>query len=622
MSTDELQRLNGTSRSRSSSPWVRKPLQSANQDQPVPHHAPSKASYNSIQSDNLPKTGLDRHLTLFDLVSIGIGGTIGSGLFVLCGLVAHEYAGPSSSISWALSGLAACVSGCCYAEMASRIPAAGSAYAYAFVAMGEWPAFLAALCLSLEYVLAASAVARSWADKVMQYLSQYSESYPHSWIHSMLSEPGGTSLSPLAFVIAVVSTWLLLHGVKESKAVTNFITVAKCLVVMFMVGTALLDIRLENWVPFTPFGMAGVLRGSTATFFGYLGYDEVCCLAGEAQNPKRNLPIAILLTLVGVTLLYITAALALTGMQSYEDISNVSGFPAAFDGVGRPIAAHIAAWGELLTLPVVVPLTIIGQPRLQYALAQDGLLPNWFAEIDSNGNLFNGTLVSGVLMVVMATCVEFTNLNDMISAAVLMALNITDTSLILLWHDSSTAHQQPYLAEKFMLIYHIASLVACIALTHFMDTYLGNVVSVISPLIMLGAVILLVQRCPKAQVFGGRGGASNNSGGYFRTPFVPYWPCFGIFVNYYLIAQLELAGIGGFLLLLFVGSLYYFVFAAQHSVGNNGGWGVESTSNDEDITTADADNNDEITAADAFINDGDNTHDNKTARHRQRTLSF
>ena len=558
-----------------SSPWIRKPLHAVAHNESHDRTPLLRASQSSRDTSETKENSLERHLSLLDLVSIGIGGTVGSGLFVLCGLVAHEYAGTSSVLSWAISGLAACVSGCCYAEMASRVPAAGSAYAYSFVSMGELPAVLAATCLTLEYVMASAAVARSWADKVTLYVSK--EMHQGHWVHKYLHlDP----ISPLAFLVSLASALLLMNGVKESKAVTNFFTFTKCAIVAFMVIAGFFFLDTANYTPFIPpsYGFAGVLRGSTATFFGYLGYDEICSLAGEAINPKRNLPLSIMITLGSVTILYIVATLSLTGMQSYNEISSVSGFPSAFQSFGATWAAQISAWGEIITLPVVVPLTIIGQPRLQYALAQDGLLPPFFAEVDSGGNLYKGTAVAGLLMVIVSTCIPFDHLNDMISAAVLMALSMTDTALILLWHESPES--SPTLAENLMLIYHIAALVACVAITHFSHYFIGNVLSAVTPVIMIISIIILCWWCPKSDVFGGHRnrpkGIIRIDEGYFRTPFVPFWPCAGILINYYLTAQLELFGLVGFLVVLLIAAVYYCVHGVHHSVGNNGGWEAPS----------------------------------------------
>jgi len=215
-----------------------------------------------FEIDTGSETALERHLSLIDLLAIGVGGTIGSGLFVLAGLVAHEYAGPSSVVSWAISGCAALLSGCCYAELSARIPLSGGAYAYAFVAMGELPAVLTAACLSLEYLAAASAVARSWGDKVVEWLTEMLGD-GHAAVNFLGSS--SASFSPLAFLISSGTVVLLLNGVKESKKATNFFTTLKVSLVVFMVLLGFLHVQPSNWVPFVPpqFGYSGILRGAT-----------------------------------------------------------------------------------------------------------------------------------------------------------------------------------------------------------------------------------------------------------------------------------------------------------------------------------------------------------------------
>jgi APA family basic amino acid/polyamine antiporter len=214
--------------------------------------------------------------------------------------------------------------------------------------MGELPAVLVAACLSLEYGISASAVARSWGDKVVEWLK--------SDVHiDNLSYIDGNYFNPLAAVIATASVVLLMFGVKESKSVTNFFTMTKILVVVFMTVVGLILMKpKENLHPFIPpqFGLVGVFRGATSSFFGYIGFDEVCCVAGEAINPQKNMPLAIIINLGIVTTLYIIAALALTGMQQYDEINPVSGFPVAFESRGWLWASQISAFGEIFTLPI------------------------------------------------------------------------------------------------------------------------------------------------------------------------------------------------------------------------------------------------------------------------------
>ena len=335
----------------SKGPWLQKPLSAALDT--VEHSSQrsdeSPNSYGSVgissrsQQENLE---LKRHLSLFDLVSLGVGGTIGSGIFVLCGFIANNYAGPATCISWVISGLAACLSGVCYAELSCRMPSAGSSYVYTYASMGELPAMLAAACLTLEYSVSGSAVARSWGDKVREWVNMSSNGDGHEHIYDWFIYTSAGGFSPLAFIISAACVILLMNGIEESKTVANFFTITKVLLVSFMAIFGLILARpAENLVPFIPpqFGVTGILRGATSSFFGYIGFDEICCLAGESINPQRNIPLAIVITLACVTTLYVVAALALTAMQPYDEISEVSGFPIAFENRGHPWAAHLTA---------------------------------------------------------------------------------------------------------------------------------------------------------------------------------------------------------------------------------------------------------------------------------------
>lgn len=529
-------------------------------------------------STNHVPHSLERHMSLIDLIAVGIGVTIGSGLFVLCGLISHEYAGPAGCLAWMVSGLAACLSGACYAELSARIPLTGSAYAYSFVALGEYPAMLAAACLALDYIAAAAAVSRSWGDKLGAYLcTEYGEVVQEEeqyWIVSFFLGGDGI-VNPFAFMVSSVCVLLLLNGVKESKSATHFFTSIKVTLVAFMIGMGIFYVQPSNWIPFAPFGASGVLRGATGTFFGYLGFDEIALLGGEAKNPKKNLPRAILGTISCITAIYVIAALILAGMVPYENISPVSGFPAAFAAHNANFVAQITAMGEIVTLPVVILLTIMCQPRLQYALAKDGLLPSVFGEINSRGNLSKGIIMAGVLVVAISTLVPFDHLNDMVSCAVLTALSLTDTSLIILWHPSPIS--QPLLAESIMGAFHILALTTGVLVTHFANHTLGKLVAMSCACSLVACVLAIVYLCPRSSVFGSRAHSSADisspaDDGYFRTPLVPWVPCMAIFINWYLISQLELFGIALHLVFLAATTLYYFCYAINHSVGNNMGW--------------------------------------------------
>jgi amino acid transporter len=210
-------------------------------------------------------------------------------------------------------------------------------------------------------------------------------------------------------------------------------------------------------------------------------------------------------------------------------------------------------------------------------LSKDGLLPPIFSEIDDDGNLTKGTLICGTVMVLIATFVPFSHLNDMISCAVLTALSLTDTSLILLWYPSPK--ERAGLAESAMGVYHGASLLTGILLSHFAFSRMGRIFAIISFITMIACIFIIIRWCPKVHTFGERlppGDMALKPNDYFCTPFMPFLPCFGIFVNYYLISQLELAGITMHLGFLALAIIYYLFYAINHSVANNGGWVQEA----------------------------------------------
>ncbi|GAX17787.1 hypothetical protein FisN_24Hh144 [Fistulifera solaris] len=522
------------------SPWIRKPLHAVYQ-------------YEQQQ--------LHRHLSLWDLLGIGVGGTVGSGIFVLTGQIAAQYAGTWTWCSFAVSGVAATCSGVCFAELSGRIPAAGSSYAYAYVCFGQWAAILAASCLTLEYGIAGAAVARSWGDKVLLVIAGENAPNESSWVNVP------------ALLISALSTLLLVKGVKESKTATNFVTMMKMLLVFFMIagGFWLSPTRTYNNSHKSSIPTAGILRGATSSFFGYLGYDEVCCVAGEAKHPVRDMPRAVLGTLGLVTITYVTASIALTGMvENPQDISPTSGFPSAFRSRHVEWAAEIAAWGEIVTLPVVVLISLLAQPRLTYGMAQDGLLPAVFAQTDVHGNLVMGTLIQGTAMTLLAAFVPFTYLNDLISAGILVAFSLTDSSLVVLRRESPP--NDPGLLERCLMGYNVLCFLTAILISH--ESSWGIVQLALAVFTALSAALTLVYmtiQCPASPQFGGTLLQCTQSGNvsssapfpdshYFQTPWVPLIPCLGMAVNWYLIAQLEVFGLLLLGLYLGVVVLFYLLF--------------------------------------------------------------
>jgi len=549
----------------SSSSWMfRKPLsvvhqQEVTEAQQASHHV------------------LKRHLSVWDLIGIGVGGTVGSGIFVLTGQIAANFAGPCTFVSFAIAGVAACCSGVCYAELSGRIPAAGSTYVYSYVCLGEVAAVVAAACLTLEYGVSGAAVARSWGDKIIDI--------SNSWLNISTAWMKPWGINVPASIVSLASTFLLLAGVQESKQVTNFFTAFKMLIVLFMTVGGLVLFQKANYAPpIAPFGASGILRGATSSFFGYLGYDEVCCVAGEAQHPARDMPRAVLGTLITVTICYVLAAFALTGMVHYTEVSPTSGFPAAFSTRNVEWAAHVTALGEVVTLPVVVIISLMAQPRLTLSMAHDGLLPSIFAHVDNDGNLQGGTLVSGILMTFIATFVPFTYLDDLISAGILLAFSMTNSCLVLLRCESPS--HRPNLLDFCLVLYNALCFLTALLWSHSWSYLpLQTVWACLSTITTFSCLVYMARHCPSNWSFGGSvldwswhqhpipGQEQIDDSLYFRTPFVPYLPCLGMAINWYLIAQLDALGI--LLLCVYVGlTIAIYAFGcARHSVGHARSWG-------------------------------------------------
>jgi amino acid transporter len=387
-------------------------------------------------------------------------------------------------------------------------------------------------------------------------------------------QTGRYSFNIFAGLLQAAAVLLLLGGVECGKVTIKVFTILKLLLVLFMIAAGLCLFQqkhVENW---TPKGVSGVFRGATSAFFGFLGYDEVCCLGGEALYPEKDLPRAIFGTIACVTVLYVLASLALVGMVPFHQIDEESGFALAFEDRGWHWAQLIVALGEIVTLPLVVVISFLAQPRLLFAMAEDGLLPGLFAEVDDRGNLYKGTLVSGAVCVLIALFVPFKYLDDMISAGVLLSFNLTNTSLVVMRRQNP---RNPSSCLRLLVWYNIFScalalLCANVDLLSFYSVFPASAL-----VASLGMVYVVTTSCPEVDARDGRGRGGGGGGGseearMYRVPFMPFPPLIGIFINYFLIAQLSWRGI--LLICLYTGLAvgFYFLYGIKHSLGNNTQW--------------------------------------------------
>jgi len=318
---------------------------------------------------------LPRTLGALDLTALGVGAIIGTGIFVLTGIVSANYAGPGIVLSFVLAGFASGLAALIYAEMASMVPVAGSAYTFTYVSLGEILAWLVGWNLILEYIVSAGAVAIGWSSYFVDLLSSAGVTLPTAITSSPFN--GGIVNLPAALIVLVL-TGLIITGAQHSATANKFVVVAKLAAILLFIGLGFRHIDPANWKPFLPFGAAGIVHGAAIVFFAYIGFDAVSTAAEEVKNPRRDLTIGIMASLSIATALYILVSLVLTGMVHYSTLNTASPVSAAILRAGLPWAAAAISVGALAGLTSVLLVVLYGQSRIFFAMARDGMLPPIF----------------------------------------------------------------------------------------------------------------------------------------------------------------------------------------------------------------------------------------------------
>jgi APA family basic amino acid/polyamine antiporter len=394
---------------------------------------------------------LHRHMGLWALVLLGVGGTIGSGIFVLTGTAAAQYAGPAIAISYLIAGAACLFAGLCYAELSSMIPVAGSAYTYAYAAMGEFVAWIIGWNLVLEYLFASSTVAVGWSGYFLQLAGAAHIHFPAALTTAPLTATGngewglsgGIANLPAALALLFITAVLTL-GVRKSTLFNALIVLLKVGVILLVIFFGFQHVNPANWRPFVPpntgvfgdFGWSGVVRGAGVVFFAYVGFDMVSSSAQEVKNPSRTVPLALLITLGVVTALYVAMCLVQTGLAPYKELN-----------VAYPVLVAIAHAGDampwwltpLVGVGVVVGLLaamflgIYGQSRIFYAMGKDGLIPPIFARLNPKTRTPVFALwVVGCGSALVAAVVPIQLLGELVSIGTLMAFAIVCIGVLVL----------------------------------------------------------------------------------------------------------------------------------------------------------------------------------------------
>jgi APA family basic amino acid/polyamine antiporter len=339
---------------------------------------------------------LKRTLGATQLVALGIGAIIGSGLFSLTGVVAAQNSGPAVVLSMIVAAIACALAGLCYSEFACMIPVAGSAYTYAYATLGEWIAWIIGWDLVIEYAIGAATVSISWSAYVVSLLHSFHIDLPARWVGGPfeavelpdgMAPPGYANL-PAVFIVLIVSL-LLMVGIKESARVNAAIVVIKLAVVLVFIGAGWSYINPANYHPFVPpntgafgsFGMSGIMMGAGTIFFAYIGFDAVSTAAQECRNPQKDMPIGMIGSLLVCTVLYIVFALVLTGMVPYTKLGTAAPLAVAIDRTPYVWLNHLIKLGVICGFTSVILVMLMGQSRVFYSMSRDGFVPAVFSQI-------------------------------------------------------------------------------------------------------------------------------------------------------------------------------------------------------------------------------------------------
>jgi APA family basic amino acid/polyamine antiporter len=414
--------------------------------------AASRKSLEACLTDAFAERGsrLRRSLGVVSLTAFGVGCTVGAGIFSLTGDIAAHQAGPAVSLSFMLASIACFFAGLCYAEFAAMVPLSGSAYSYAYVTLGELVAWLIGWSLVLEWGLSASVVAVSWSGYTQAALRDLGVTLPGVLTQAPFARDAaghwaltGTWFDLPAVLVVLACTALPLAGMRTSATVNATIVIAKVFALLVLVVVGARYVHPQNWHPFVPpntgsfraFGWSGVLSGAGTLFFAYIGFDGVATLAEEARNPQRTLPLSLFASLLICTVLYVAVSVVITGLADYRTLGVPDPLYQALAGAHAalgPVQALIGVVAILGLIPVVLA-SVVGQARIFYSMARDGLLPPAFARLSGRSEIpLAGTLLTGVFFAVVAALVPLAELGDLVSIGTLLAFAIVCVGVVVL----------------------------------------------------------------------------------------------------------------------------------------------------------------------------------------------
>ncbi|KAI5712516.1 hypothetical protein M8J75_008928 [Diaphorina citri] len=536
---------------------------------------------------------LGRVLTTTDLTLLGIGSTLGVGIYILPGTVSKEIAGPGAVLSFFFASVVSIFAGLCYAELGSRVPKAGSAYIYTFITIGEFIAFLVGWNLILENIIGTASVARGlsiYVDSMMNNTLQHSF---ESLIH--LSVP---FLSPyldfFALSISVVMAIMLAVGLKESVILNNVLTLANLFIVSFVIVIGCFKVDLKNWnlpaaeVPvdagvggFLPFGIQGVIKGAATCFYGFVGFDGVATTGEEVKKPEKALPFAIIVSLGVVFLAYFGVSTVLTLMYPYYLQDPDTPLPHVFEAFGWTTAQYIVSVGATFGLFASLMGCMYPLTRIIYSMAHDGLIFKSLGAVHPVLKTpFYGTIISGILTGLMAAIFDLQQLIDLMSIGTLFAYTIVSACIIILRYREESDEEDDLLSEEYKESTHLLPQDTAVSREAFLGqlfnlhqlprstyvtSYVVNVMTTLLHYILVIVNIMLMM----ITLFSITLQPQSSKKVTFKVPWVPYIPALSIFFNICLMCLLDFGTWVRFVVWLIMGIITYFSYSIRHSTENH-----------------------------------------------------
>jgi basic amino acid/polyamine antiporter, APA family len=442
-----------------------------------------KSVEDSIRDTDEPEHRLKRHLSGLDLTVFGVGVIIGTGIFVLTGVVAKTTAGPAVALSFVVAGVVCGLAAVCYAEFASTVPVAGSAYTFSYATLGEFVAWIIGWDLVLELALGAATVSVGWSGYLNQLLGDLGIPLPES-----IAGESATVNIPAMF-IALVMAGVLILGIKLSSRVTSVIVAIKVAIVLLVIAVGVFYVQADNYTPFIPpaqptetgsgltapliqtligwapstFGVGGIFAGAAIVFFAFIGFDVVATAAEETKEPKRDLPRGIIGSLAICTVLYVAVSLVVVGMQKYTELSTTAPLADAFRSVGLPFFSGLISVGALAGLTSVVMILLLGQSRVLFAMSRDRLLPRGLATVHPRyGTPYKITLITGVVVALLAGFVPLSTLAELVNIGTLFAFVLVSIGVVILRRTRPDLHRA--FRVPFVPLLPLASVLACVYL--------------------------------------------------------------------------------------------------------------------------------------------------------------